>query len=451
MSTTLFLYAYELQRVGSESTCPNVKDVFRLHKHKTVFGRNSEKVDFYLNSGVYKQLISRQHAELLIYQDDDCQPVFVLCDKSVNGTYVNDVKVSKMVRVKELDTITFGHVQGVSIKAGIFAKQDKSEFRFRLEKVLVTSSESPLQIVELPTFSTSPLYFNGAKTSVNRAKTCEVMTSSQYLQHTLMSKTDERKERRREESNEENSKKTISNNKTSALLRLFKEIPSPHVCKLDVDNFNNRNSKNQMHGTASQLVDNEVLEVASTAIQRAIIVMDSDDSESFSIDVGDYCHLMDNKAGKHNVSGVEDESKETADVTIKYPIQNTSLNIFEFNEENSQAVKTLGKQTHRLESLRSLENLNGNTTKTHPLQKMPPVLNEANRRKSNASTKNQHSASKKTRSGTYRNYSSKSKSEVFVPEKCASIDCCIPVDNTISWANASARKSNQPTAALCTL
>ena len=125
---------YQFRRIGSAATCKGVKDEFKVSASTTKIGRQLDEVDFYLNSTVNKRLISRQHAQLERIHDGK-QWRFILIDTSLNGTYVNDVKVSGQTELKVGDTVTFGHTNGINVRDGMVAWQPNSEFRFVFECV----------------------------------------------------------------------------------------------------------------------------------------------------------------------------------------------------------------------------------------------------------------------------------------------------------------------------
>ena len=72
----------------------NLFPFFRLSKSKNVIGRNNKQVDFYLNSNINKFLISRQHAEIQVRPNENGVMEVLIKDSSLNGTFVNDVKVN---------------------------------------------------------------------------------------------------------------------------------------------------------------------------------------------------------------------------------------------------------------------------------------------------------------------------------------------------------------------
>ncbi|XP_071489373.1 uncharacterized protein [Diadema antillarum] len=133
---------YRLRRIGAKPSCEGVKDVFRLQKSRNILGRNQTVVDFFLDSTIYTRLISRQHAEIVIETDENQSPVITVIDKSLNGTFINDVKIKDQAKMEVGDTLTLGHIQGVQVKHGSFAQQPNSEFRFVLEHVDITKVKS---------------------------------------------------------------------------------------------------------------------------------------------------------------------------------------------------------------------------------------------------------------------------------------------------------------------
>lgn len=102
---------------------------YSLRQNITVIGRAKRNVDFFIASSKHKVLISRIHARI---SKSQTQPgnVFKIYDVSLNGTFVNDIKISSEALLKPGDVITFGHVQGAMLQTGNCYKQLNSEFRF---------------------------------------------------------------------------------------------------------------------------------------------------------------------------------------------------------------------------------------------------------------------------------------------------------------------------------
>ncbi|XP_028393744.1 transcription factor 19-like [Dendronephthya gigantea] len=123
---------YRLRRIGDRATMKHVADVFVLQQNITVIGRAKRNVDFFIASSKHKALISRIHARISKSQTQ-FGDVFKIYDVSLNGTFVNDIKIPSEALLKPGDVITFGHVQGALLQTGNCYKQLNSEFRFLFE------------------------------------------------------------------------------------------------------------------------------------------------------------------------------------------------------------------------------------------------------------------------------------------------------------------------------
>lgn len=66
------------------------------------FGRNPEVVNIVLHSSVYANMISREHAEVRRSRLQDGTIAYHLYDRSLNGTYVNDFRVSILYMKEKL-------------------------------------------------------------------------------------------------------------------------------------------------------------------------------------------------------------------------------------------------------------------------------------------------------------------------------------------------------------
>lgn len=75
-------------------------------------------------------MISRLHARIISEKDEAGKHSFRISDTSLNGTFVNDVKITDSCDLYPGDTVTFGHLRGAVLNPGIFAEQPDSEFRF---------------------------------------------------------------------------------------------------------------------------------------------------------------------------------------------------------------------------------------------------------------------------------------------------------------------------------
>ena len=83
-----------------------------------------------MDSSKNKALISRIHARISRSETPNGGDVFKIQDVSLNGTYVNDLKISSEALLTPGDVVTFGHVQGACLESGNCYKQLNSEFKF---------------------------------------------------------------------------------------------------------------------------------------------------------------------------------------------------------------------------------------------------------------------------------------------------------------------------------
>ncbi len=67
-------------------------------------------------------------------KDDEYQ--YEIYDTSLNGTYVNDHKISGSVVLNDGDVIVFGHLRGAVLGPGAYAPQKDSEFIYKVSKGL---------------------------------------------------------------------------------------------------------------------------------------------------------------------------------------------------------------------------------------------------------------------------------------------------------------------------
>lgn len=70
--------------------------------------------NYVIESCINKRMISRNHATIERLPDGG----FILYDHSMNGTYVNYVRVSGGVTLKNGDIVCFGHLNGANLKPG---------------------------------------------------------------------------------------------------------------------------------------------------------------------------------------------------------------------------------------------------------------------------------------------------------------------------------------------
>lgn len=127
-------WIYQLRRIGPPATCPKMPDIMRLNLGLTRIGRGQHN-DYYLDSAVLKNFISRSHVEIFGKQNENGETEFILTDKGLNGTFINDIRTHKTCTLEVGDKITFGHTNGYKIQPGSYAEQPLSEFQFQFEKI----------------------------------------------------------------------------------------------------------------------------------------------------------------------------------------------------------------------------------------------------------------------------------------------------------------------------
>ncbi|XP_035697837.1 transcription factor 19-like [Branchiostoma floridae] len=128
-------------------------------------GRNPAEADVFIDSKVHPALISRRHAEIRVSPDGRGNVTYDITDRSVNGTYINDIRLQPRTphRLQEGDTITFGHLKAGTVQPGQRSVQAGSEFKFKFEQCprpagdvdTRTDSETPTTL-SLPEKSTEP-------------------------------------------------------------------------------------------------------------------------------------------------------------------------------------------------------------------------------------------------------------------------------------------------------
>ncbi|XP_068754276.1 transcription factor 19-like [Montipora capricornis] len=133
--------SFRLRRIGTAATFPGISDTFKINKEITLVGRNPSSSDIFLDSNKNKVMISRLHARIITEKDDNGKHSFKISDTSLNGTYVNDIKIADSCDIHPGDIITFGHLRGAVLSPGMFAEQQDSEFRFAFERYPATPPE----------------------------------------------------------------------------------------------------------------------------------------------------------------------------------------------------------------------------------------------------------------------------------------------------------------------
>ncbi|KAJ8302938.1 hypothetical protein KUTeg_019334 [Tegillarca granosa] len=123
---------YHLRRHGPTATKEGVSDIMDFFKVTTIIGRKTRLVDYVLDSAdpVKSKCISRRHGRVIHKQNN--QHYFY--DDSMNGIYINNVKIADKVLLQEGDLVTFGHRKGKKFQPGTVIEQPDSEYQFVFEK-----------------------------------------------------------------------------------------------------------------------------------------------------------------------------------------------------------------------------------------------------------------------------------------------------------------------------
>lgn len=148
-------WIYQLKRIGPSATLGKVPDVMRLHLGLTRIGRGQHN-DYFLDSAVLKNFISRSHVEIFGKKNENGEIEYVLTDKGLNGTFINDIRTHKTCVLEVGDKITFGHTNGYKIQPGSYAEQPLSEFQFQFEKISKNAKTSEMFSEGLQSSHTAP-------------------------------------------------------------------------------------------------------------------------------------------------------------------------------------------------------------------------------------------------------------------------------------------------------
>ena len=81
----------------------------RLNFGVTKIGRGQSN-DFFLDSLKLKNFISRYHAEIVGSKNENGEVEFVLTDKGLNGTFINDYRVKPNLYTMILILFSFSHI-----------------------------------------------------------------------------------------------------------------------------------------------------------------------------------------------------------------------------------------------------------------------------------------------------------------------------------------------------
>ncbi|XP_060552068.1 uncharacterized protein LOC132713474 [Ruditapes philippinarum] len=119
---------YHLRRIGPPPNKDRVINVMDLYRVTYMIGRSEVQVDFYIDSSNHIQSasISRCHARVVRQNGNQHR----LYDDSLNGVFVNNIKIAGSCVLREGDKVTFGHPCGARLPAGSRARQPDSHHQF---------------------------------------------------------------------------------------------------------------------------------------------------------------------------------------------------------------------------------------------------------------------------------------------------------------------------------
>lgn len=289
-------FIYQLRHIGPPPSCQKSPLLMRLSLGVTKIGRGQNN-DYFLDSTKLKNFISRYHAEVIGTKNENGKVEFVLTDKGLNGTFINDYRTNKTCMLEVGDKITFGHTNGYKIQPGCFASQPESEFQFIFEQIPKSSrtAESSLDnfnreepteaILEQKKFSDRSL-LSDKNSNIQSPQ----ITSTKDLQRGLDSE------------NEEN-----------------EDIESAVITKVDTTKGSSKTSTSKDKGKKSLEVSQEsvssksVKEKVSSALAEtlpAVELDDDDDEEEEQIEESEEEDLDKNKKLKKDDDDEEEEEEE---------------------------------------------------------------------------------------------------------------------------------------------
>ncbi|XP_045194118.2 uncharacterized protein LOC123549787 [Mercenaria mercenaria] len=122
---------YHLRRIGPPASKQGVVNVMDFYRVTYMIGRSEVQVDFYIDSSNHIQSasISRCHARVVRQNGNQHR----LYDDSLNGVFVNNMKIAGSCVLREGDKVTFGHPCGAKLPAGRRSRQPDSHHQFMFE------------------------------------------------------------------------------------------------------------------------------------------------------------------------------------------------------------------------------------------------------------------------------------------------------------------------------
>ncbi|XP_069113088.1 uncharacterized protein [Argopecten irradians] len=123
---------FHLRRIGPPATRPRVADIMDFYEVTTMIGKSPQST-YIIDSAsdMRRKYISRNHARVVIRTPSNDHRLF---DDSMNGVFVNNLKILHNVTLTEGDRVTFGHPRGAEIPGGMRKLQPDSEYQFLFER-----------------------------------------------------------------------------------------------------------------------------------------------------------------------------------------------------------------------------------------------------------------------------------------------------------------------------
>ncbi|XP_067650996.1 uncharacterized protein [Haliotis asinina] len=186
---------YHLSRFGPPASLPTVPDVMDLNRVTTIIGRNPLQANYVLDSSnpLQRGYISRLHARII--REGNRHKLY---DDSMNGVFINHIKITGFAILNEGDLVTFGHPNGKNVPAGARKRQADSEYQFLFGRcdcrlpglppatTLHSSTPAPISEVQIPTRLREPRQCQGQTTcadlqdgsSVSAEQRCHITSDS---------------------------------------------------------------------------------------------------------------------------------------------------------------------------------------------------------------------------------------------------------------------------------
>ncbi|XP_021368917.1 uncharacterized protein LOC110460370 isoform X2 [Mizuhopecten yessoensis] len=123
---------FHLRRIGPPATKHGVADIMDFFEVTTMIGKSAQSHYVIDSASDMRRLyISRNHARVVTRTPSNDHKLF---DDSMNGMFINNLKIVHSVVLSEGDRVTFGHPQGAKVPGGVRKLQPDSEYQFLFEK-----------------------------------------------------------------------------------------------------------------------------------------------------------------------------------------------------------------------------------------------------------------------------------------------------------------------------